>query len=105
MRLALQGKGGFKASSVKMDNVPYALTPSLDFEAPVQGKLSFLYNSFMSSQLTASTKVYLALAEMFAKHVRNTRREVLVDMVCKGSLYDICICACLGMCTCICIYV
>ena len=29
--------------------------------------------------------MYLALAEMFAKHVRNTRREVLVDMVCKGS--------------------
>ena len=36
VRLALEGKGGFKAASVRMDNLPYALTPSLDFEAPVQ---------------------------------------------------------------------
>ena len=40
MRLALEGKGGFKASSVRMDNLPYALTPSLDFEAPVQVRAS-----------------------------------------------------------------
>ena len=40
VRLALEGKGGFKASSVRMDNLPYALTPALDFEAPVQVRAS-----------------------------------------------------------------
>ena len=40
----------------------------------MQGKLAFQYNSYVSSQLTASTKVYLALAEMFAKHAYSDER-------------------------------
>ena len=50
VRLALEGKGGFKAASVRMDNLPYALTPSLDFEAPVQVSAFVTLGVFPRSQ-------------------------------------------------------
>ena len=87
VKLALQEKGGFKASSVRLDGKIFAVIPSLDFECPMQGILKFSFNSYSSSKISANNKVYRALEELFEKQTLNVRREVLMDMVCKVRDY------------------
>lgn len=83
VKLAMQEKGGFKSSSVRLDGKSFSISPSLDFESPMQGILRFTFNSYASSKISANNKVYKALEELFEKQTLNVRREVLLDMVCK----------------------
>ena len=57
VRLALETKGGFKESSMTMDGKKFKLPPlCVDFQCPIKGLLSFTYNSYSSSLITANNK-------------------------------------------------
>jgi len=85
VRIQLEKRGGFKDNTPKMDGKPYSIRPTLDYEVPGKGQLSFTYNAYSSSVLVADTKVYNALEDLFAANSFNVRRQVLLDMVCKGN--------------------
>ena len=85
VKIALQKKGGFKPNTLRLDGKPFIIVPSVDFLAPTRGHLKFTYNAYSTSQLIANGKVYRALLELFETNTFNVRRDVLMDMVTKGS--------------------
>ena len=85
VRITLQKKGGFKPNTLRLDGKSYVINPSLDFECPTKGRLTFTFNAYSSSQLLANTRIYKALVDLFESNVFNVRRTVLMDMICKGN--------------------